>query len=507
MFSGNEKISARQLYRGSTSGLLGLCALTVPLVMNRENLTSILLALILLGIFLAGTAFAPAPQKSWVKWICYANYWILGTMSARLTGLMIQEFLLTGTALWIILGWFYLICFYNIYKGLECRARVSEVLFGFCLFLFLLLSLLVLGEAEFSRCMEIHLALGESQMETGYRLFCWLAAVQSLWQLQGKTGSRAAFRKTTGAVWLTGAAAACFWALLTYSIYGNGGHTGLLFPLASALTLAHFPGNVIGRLDALFVFVWVILLFLLCSTLFAPLTDGEPDRKGKFLLASVLAASFALALRPECMEWGQNLLYMVSIPLQVLLVLLNLLPGKKGKKHLLCLILIPVLLLSACGAQELEEQSIVTSISVDPGEEKQYSLTFGFGAAAEAGARTAGIEADSLAEAAENYWETEQKHLNFNHLKNFYLSEAFLAGEGAGALFQELQLDGTYSRGTDVYVTEGKASAEADREKQPEGGVPIHRLLNAWYNRGSCELPKITEDGRYRGTFFWAYSY
>ena len=43
------------------------------------------------------------------------------------------------------------------------------------------------------------------------------------------------------------------------------------------MTLAHFPGNVIGRLDTLFIFAWVIGLFLLCSSLFAPLVDGEPD--------------------------------------------------------------------------------------------------------------------------------------------------------------------------------------------------------------------------------------
>ena len=31
----------------------------------------------------------------------------------------------------MIMGWFSLFCYYNLYKGLECRLRVSEVLFPF----------------------------------------------------------------------------------------------------------------------------------------------------------------------------------------------------------------------------------------------------------------------------------------------------------------------------------------------------------------------------------------
>ena len=49
MFSGNQKISCRQLYRNYTAGLISLGALLAPLAMNRENLTQILWALLFLG--------------------------------------------------------------------------------------------------------------------------------------------------------------------------------------------------------------------------------------------------------------------------------------------------------------------------------------------------------------------------------------------------------------------------------------------------------------------------
>ena len=44
---------------------------------------------------------------------------------------------------------------------------------------------------------------------------------------------------------------------------------------------------------------------------------------------------------------------------------------------------------------------------------------------------------------------------------------------------------------------------EAKKEEQPKDGVPIHRLLNAWYNTESCELSKVDEEGMYRGVYLW----
>lgn len=513
MFSGNQKISPRQLYRNYTVGLIALSALFPPLIMNRENAGSIGIALVLLGIYLALSAVVPRPANEWIKGICYAHYWILGTMLVRMTGLLVQEFLLTDTPLWIIEGWFFLFCYYNLYKGLECRIRVSEILFPFFLFLLVFLSALMYGEAEPERLGEIRFSFDRHQLRTGYELFCWLGAVQSLWHLHGQLKNEKDWRNTIRNIWLTGAAAAAGWCLFMYCIYGNAGHTGLVFPLASAMTLAHFPGNVIGRLDALFLFVWVIGLFLLCSSLFAPLVDGEPDARRKYLLFALTAASFALALNPLCMEWGQNLLYYVSTPVQILLMLLYGL-GKKGRKTAAaCLAFLPVLLLAGCSAQELEQQSLVTAISVDEGEEKDFRLTFGFGnrsgeeeGAAEEEKETAFVtEAGSIQEARTLYWEYCQKNMDFNHLKNFYFSRAIMEKDCIQKLLEEIQLNGAYSRGTLVHVTEEEAEEEAKKEEQPEEGQPIHRLLNAWYNGEQCEIPAITEDGRYKGSVFWPY--
>jgi len=77
MFSGNHKISPRQLYRNYAIGLISLSALLPPLVMNRESITSIGIALVFLGIYLAAGAVIPRPGSALVKSVCYAHYWLL----------------------------------------------------------------------------------------------------------------------------------------------------------------------------------------------------------------------------------------------------------------------------------------------------------------------------------------------------------------------------------------------------------------------------------------------
>ena len=506
MFSGNQRISCRQLYRSYTAGLISLGAILAPLAMNRENLTQILFALLLLAGWLFGTAYVPRPESIWIRALSYAHYWVIGTMAARMTGILIQEFLLNDTGLWMILGWFYVLCYYNLYKGAECRNRVSEILFPFFIVLLLFLTAMMWGEAEPKRCFELRPSLDLQQFEAGYQLFCWLGAVQGLWYLRGRTVPAGDFKKTVGRIWLTGAAVILAFSLFSYCVYGNAGHTGLVFPMASAMTLAHFPGKVVGRLDTLFVFAWVIGLFLLCSTLLAPLQDGEPDTRKKYLMFALLAASYALALNPACMDWGQDFLYMISTPVQILLLFLTGLRslGKRGRKTLLAAV-IPLFLLTGCGGQELEEQSLVVAVCVDPGEEETYRLTFGFGTAKDDPAEPFETEAGSLREAKNDYYEKFQKRMDFNHLKNFYFSEEILGTESFPDLLEELQTDGTYSRGTSVYATEAEASDEAREKEQPESGTPLHRLLNAWYNEEECLIPVITEDHRYKGDISWPY--
>jgi hypothetical protein len=364
----------------------------------------------------------------------------------------------------------------------------------------LLLFSLAAVEIEPVRWKDLSFVLNRSQLQQGYEQFVWLGAAQNLWYMKAYMAKEADYSKRTAAIWITGAVTALFLSLFLLGIYGAAGQEGLMYPLASAMTLAHFPGNVIGRLDAVFVLVWVIGLFLLCSTLFAPLQADESGSRGKIFLAAGMAGSFVLALFPQGLDWCWKFLCYVSMPVQILLLLWQ----GAGKKRLL--FFIPVVFLTGCGQQELEEQSLAMTVGIDVGEAQLYYMTFGFGEAEQDGQMDSfSAEGGSLAEGIASYQAYTGKKIDFNHLKKIYLSEQLLREDCMGNLLEEFQTDSTYSRGTGVYAVQGRVDAEAVKEEQPEGGILLHRILNAYYNEEVCEIPVVRSDGMYKGYISWPY--
>ena len=113
MFSENEKISVRQLKRNQWLLLLNMGILLVPLYENEGSVTAGSLAILLLTVFVLWSIWVEAPaENSWLRLPGRIYFWIVGTMIARMTGILIQHFLLTETHLAVILGWFYLFLFY-----------------------------------------------------------------------------------------------------------------------------------------------------------------------------------------------------------------------------------------------------------------------------------------------------------------------------------------------------------------------------------------------------------
>jgi hypothetical protein len=220
----------------------------------------------------------------------------------------------------------------------------------------------------------------------------------------------------------------------------------------------------------------------------------------KIVLAAGMMVSFVLALFPQGVDGCWKLLCYVSMPLQILLLLWQ------GTKKKLLLLLLPVVFLTGCGRQELEEQSLVLAIGIEKGEEQTFCMTMSFGSAAEEGQLDAFItEGNSLAAIMDSYQAYYGETMDFNHLKNIYMSEELLSDDHFGNLLEEFQTDSTYSRGILVYAVQGNAKEEARKADQPKSGVPLHRILNAYYNEASCEIPVVQSDGMYKGSISWPY--
>lgn len=213
------------------------------------------------------------------------------------------------------------------------------------------------------------------------------------------------------------------------------------------------------------------------------------------------------------MDWLSALLYKVTTPLQILILLGCVFKGRKGIIRVLSILMVAAFFLVSCGQQELEKRGIATAIGIDPakeeGKEGAYEITLVFGSALQADKEqeleTFQTVVDSISEAVDRYGEVHQKDVDFNHLKQFYLSKDVMEAEEFGKILEEIQLDRAYSRGTSVYVTYGPAGEEALRKETPEEGMPIHYLLNAYYNHERVEIPMVNEEHLFRDSYLWQY--
>lgn len=480
MFSENNRISVRQAVRNYGMMVISISALVIPVAMNHTAMPSVLLAAGLLGIYLTGMAAAAAPENRIFQTASYVHGWILGTLTARMTGLLVQKFLLNGVPLWGILILFYAMCYYNLYKGLECRMRVGEILFLPFLLLLAGLAIAMHGEAEVMRIREFTWILDKNGIWKGYELFCWLTAVQGLWSLQNYMTEK---KTAVGRVWLLGTAGVVFWALFTFFIYGDAGHTGLVFPLASAMTLGTFA----GKCDRQTRFnICICLGDRAFYSLQYPVCTFAGRRAGSEEKISVWST--------PCRITGICLPGKIT-GIVVWMAVLDLYAGADGFVHLavfggkwkenvtdrtwISLYVTDWLWASGAGKENLTE-----SICVDVGTEKAYTVTFGF-YMLDGAAETYQTEADSLEEARNMYDSGHEKNLDFNHLRNFYFSENLMEEKVFGNLLMEIQTDGTYSRGISVWVTDDDPAKAVEMKEQPEEGTPVHRMLNAWYNRES----------------------
>ena len=128
MFSENNRISVRQAVRNYGMMVISISALVIPVAMNHTAMSSVLLAAGLLGVYLTGMAAAAAPKNRIFQTASYVHGWILGTLTARMTGLLVQKFLLNGVPLWGILILFYAMCYYNLYKEPKCARKYFRLL-------------------------------------------------------------------------------------------------------------------------------------------------------------------------------------------------------------------------------------------------------------------------------------------------------------------------------------------------------------------------------------------
>ena len=390
------------------------------------------------------------------------RFFLHGLFLMVLFSALIQEVLLPDQSIGLILLPVLILTFYATRKNLSVRARTLELLFYYIFIPLLLVLLLALFQVDYGTLP--HMLWGE-QAKTKENLFSAYGILMTYTALEfilflcpvAKEGKRerGQERRKEGRGFPLGKAC-LFVILLNVLIYivtvGMFGTVRTGRKLWSALYImqnVRLPGHFLERLDILFLAFWIFSVFALFSGyLFyseSIVRQWTGLKKTNWIYPAIfLAGIFFLAVaqpNPEKILFVfSNYMMWIDFPLAVLLPLLVRLirrgQGEKIKKvgAMLLLLVMCTLTFTGCESRvDLEDKNYILALGIDAGKEKEFSVSYGTAnlnqptGEGEGGDQQKGeavsYEASSLKMAEEKDQKSDEKKLDYGHLKAILFSK------------------------------------------------------------------------------------
>lgn len=484
MFSKNNKISKRQMFRLLTYDLLGIGTLLLPSELAKNAGKNGLLAILagiaagLLYCFLIGRLLAwieenetyPAFLKrcfgkciGTAALLFYAGYYIcLGGYTAYIFGhLMITE-LLKEQSFYGIAAGIVLLGVYGIFQGIEGRARIYEILFWFLMAPLFLMLFFAARDVELPRLFPLYTADAETIAVGGFLSF-------AVFSIGGMSLFLAPFAKKKqsisgacmGAVLFSGFVLISLFGILQ-GIFGVSGIHALEYPAVTLMSMIQIPGGFFQRQDALMIAIWFFTMYaLLSSSMFyaaenlKELTAGKKEKWWIFASAILLFGIAAGSYRSSAVTGLLGRIFLsAATPLAVIIpaaAWLCIVWRRKKKSAVCCLILfVPLLFLSGCSTNELENRKFPLAMGIDK-EEDSCLISYKFqdlSAVANENADSPSgtdffIKDRDFFTGINKYANNTNKIMDYNHMKTLILSEDFVEDEES--LFYFMQVCGKES--------------------------------------------------------------
>lgn len=436
LFSNNRKVSIRQMKRLLFLELFGISSLILPGLMARFCQTDGIFA-IALGAAAAGGlikwllnqaagripgaegADEPSNGKAgsygrrfWIKsraLLLLALFCLAGGFLLFLLTAVIENQLLDAGFIWIILGTLLAAGGYGIARGIECRARIYEILFWFLVIPLLIMLAIAAIDVDPDYWLPVF-ACGWKNFFLGTAI-CFgffMLSLLSLCMLPFCAKPKEAGRAAASAIRWTAVLDIGLYLILL-GIFQPELLMSLKYPAISLMAMAQIPGGLFERQDALMTAIWFFSLFALFNS---------------FIFYGVLQTGRIWPGKKEKKE-GQGGA-----------------GGKTGKIRIgivLFLILLAAVacLLNGCGLKEPEQRLYPLALGVSQAEEG-YDISYAWpvtsgndsstGAASPDAMET--FKARSLFEGEQEASENTDRVLDFNHLKALVLDTSVLAKTG-----------------------------------------------------------------------------
>ena len=405
MFSENNQISGRQVFRLLTYDFLGMGTLLLPTMLadtaGRDGIFCILAGILSTFLYLKLLRYLLKGMKTsypdflkqkcgkvcgYVLWGGYFLYFILmASYTAYLFSTLMLNGLVENVSFYLVLLLILLLAFYGMAGGIEGRARVYEILFWFLMIPLFLMLFAACREVKPAYWSPVFVADGKEVLSGSYYvLFCYSMVSIVLFLKEYVADRRKCVGAAEKAVWFSGGVFAVLYLILI-GLFGVEALAQMKFPAVTMMSRVQVTGGFLKRTDAFMFSIWFFTLYAMLNSMVfysgnlaaKVIRDCGGYLEGKkrmlpylILLLLVYGVTVLFYRNQQFLDCVTFLLWKIGTPFVVGVPVLLCLTGerKKHKKKVRVLVLVcflfGCLFLQGCNVAELEDKAFPVLLNI-----------------------------------------------------------------------------------------------------------------------------------------------
>ena len=405
MFSENNQISGRQVFRLLTYDFLGMGTLLLPTMLadtaGRDGIFCILAGILSTFLYLKLLRYLLKGMKTsypdflkqkcgkvcgYVLWGGYFLYFILmASYTAYLFSTLMLNGLVENVSFYLVLLLILLLAFYGMAGGIEGRARVYEILFWFLMIPLFLMLFAACREVKPAYWSPVFVADGKEVLSGSYYvLFCYSMVSIVLFLKEYVADRKKCVGAAEKAVWFSGGVFAALYLILI-GLFGVEALAQMKFPAVTMMSRVQITGGFLKRTDAFMFSIWFFTLYAMLNSMVfysgnlaeKVIRDCGGYLEGKkrmlpyiILLLLVYGVTVLFYRNQQFLDCVTFLLWKIGTPFVVGVPVLLCLTGER-KKHnkkvrvlVLVCFLFGCLFLQGCNVAELEDKAFPVLLNI-----------------------------------------------------------------------------------------------------------------------------------------------
>lgn len=405
MFSENNQISGRQVFRLLTYDFLGMGTLLLPTMLadtaGRDGIFCILAGILSTFLYLKLLRYLLKGMKTsypdflkqncgkicgYVLWGGYFLYFILmASYTAYLFSTLMLNGLVENVSFYLVLLLILLLAFYGMAGGIEGRARVYEILFWFLMIPLFLMLFAACREVKPAYWSPVFVADGKEVLSGSYYvLFCYSMVSIVLFLKEYVADRKKCVGAAEKAVWFSGGVFIALYLILI-GLFGVEALAQMKFPAVTMMSRVQVTGGFLKRTDAFMFSIWFFTLYAMLNSMVfysgnlaeKVIRDCGGYLEGKkrmlpylILLLLVYGVTVLFYRNQQFLDCVTFLLWKIGTPFVVGVPVLLCLTGER-KKHnkkvrvlVLVCFLFGCLFLQGCNVAELEDKAFPVLLNI-----------------------------------------------------------------------------------------------------------------------------------------------